>query len=124
MNCPLCDENRQDYLFVRFGLTYFKCPGCGLIRAESAVEASSTFPDLQPLNSEGLVESACEEERMESHPASSYLSLLVSNGLPEKSRVLAIAEQGQLFVDAGESLGLSVTCADNFKDLKTLAVKI
>lgn len=120
MNCPLCDESRQDYLFVRFGLTYFKCPGCGLIRAESAAEASSTFPDLQPLSSEGLNEISSEEERMASHPASTFLSLLVSNGLPEKSRVLAITEQGQLFVDAGESLGLSVTCADNFKDLKTL----
>ena len=121
MNCPLCDESRQDYLFVRFGLTYLKCPGCGLIRAESAAEASSTFSDSQPLSSEGINETAREEERMESHPASTFLSLLVSNGLPENSRVLAMAEHGQLFLDAGKSMGLSVTCVGGFQDLKTLA---
>lgn len=121
MNCPLCDESRQDYLFVRFGLTYLKCPGCGLIRAESTAELTATFPDAQLLSFENHNESTPEEERVESHPATTFLSLLVSNGLPEESRVLVLAEHGQLFVDAGQSMDLSVTCVETLQDSNALA---
>lgn len=120
MNCPLCGEHRHDYLFVRFGLTFQKCPGCGLIRAESAAEVTATFPDVPPLHPDNQSIPASHQELMDSQSAMDFFSLLTSDDLPVKSSVLVLAENAQLYSQAGESKGLAVTSVNSLNDLKVL----
>lgn len=107
MNCLLCGESRREYLFVRFGLSYLRCPDCGLIRVEESAivpEAFSMEPRLSGSDSEvpPQVKSQTDIEA-----ARNYLHLLQARGLEENSRVLLLTNLGENFTIPEENLNLS-----------------
>ena len=111
MACPICADIRQDYLFVRFGLSYFKCPGCGLIRAEKAGEKSEAFTADSEMAPDTLRVKDQQARTVESDAMRNYLSMLGSRGLKTGSRVLVVAENPDQYSSVGDAMGYAFTGA-------------
>jgi SAM-dependent methyltransferase len=108
LKCPLCGEDRREYLFVRFGLSYLRCPDCGLIRAEEMAVAPESFGAEPRLTSSDSDDSRLEISQTETEAARNYLRLLQARGLKENSRVLLLSDRGDHFTTQGENLGSTI----------------
>jgi SAM-dependent methyltransferase len=100
MNCPLCGENRREYLFVRFGLSFIKCPDCGLIRVDEQAGTSQEFSAgsrLSDFDSDG---SQPGTGQTEFDPPRNYLQLLQMQGLEANGRVLLVGDCSERFTSS------------------------
>ena len=120
MTCPLCGENRQDYLFVRFGMSYFRCPGCGLVTAEDTDKKSNVFIEQKDESDAGKESSPYQPSETESNALENYFAIFKGMGLAGNSQVLLVAEHGSQFISEGKTSGFSVINVSDNRSLDKL----
>lgn len=123
MNCPVCGESRQDYLFVKFGLKFHQCSGCGLIRAEDAGRGNGTFAYSHENASAASDAPGSQQGRDETEALQKYLRFLNLRGLEEKGRVLILSDSGGDSLIAEDIQKKSITVIKSWKDLNELRTR-
>ncbi len=119
MNCPVCGETRQDYLFVIFKLSIMRCPGCGLVMAP-LIKSSHNLASDQLTATEDLIHLNIKSNSATEMDASAgYVKLLKARGLSKESHVLLIAEPHHVFRVDAEQAGWHLSCYDPPSFLKT-----
>ncbi|HTA88769.1 MAG TPA: glycosyltransferase family 2 protein [Polyangiaceae bacterium] len=46
VSCPVCNERRAEYLFIRVGVRYVRCPACGLVYVSPVGGAGPNYFDI------------------------------------------------------------------------------
>jgi len=106
--CPVCDDQRLDYMFIVRGLPVARCPGCGLVSLgrQRAVAASGRFA-AAPQEPELMV----ADSQSEQEAAGRYLNRLAQRGLSAGRLLVLCASPGHAFLEAARGRGYEVTPA-------------
>jgi len=121
MNCPLCGESRREYLFVRFELSFVKCPDCGLIRVDEKLNKPQEFSAEPHLSVSNLIETHQETNRNDFVSSRNYLNLLKKRGLKNNSRILLVGDHDGRFANLDSNEEFTYLNINNQSELSPLS---
>jgi len=121
--CPICGDERREYLFVIHGLQISRCPGCGLVLLDAKPDGSGPAGDsrgtgFQPVGhgqDAHATAAATEASDTEREAARRYLRNLHHRGV-ERGRLLLVAPPGHPLAEeaktSGFEVGLHIACRE------------
>ena len=122
MNCPICGTGHQEYFFKTPGLTFLRCPGCGLALTDPSIPTSTTSAPRKASSPEGTSDSTLHaNSATEIDAVCRYAALLKAKGVKKEDRILLIGKENQPFRVETEKAGWHLTIQNSIDFLKSKA---
>ncbi len=104
MICPICGENKHNYLYMLRGIPLWQCMECGLVSSQPHFSEENSLGDNQKRNESFPV---ATEGRTETEASRRYIKILRARA-PHASHVILVAKENHVFSKIAPDYGLHV----------------